>query len=199
SWALFATAHAVSKAHLDSNGFRTHFSVKMGLKYWCFAVPRSERDFGSTDAFLDGYDVDMSNAQEWKMYGVLLRLGSCLIMPPCTPHFVVTSESSICFGGHFYCSRMMERTCYGILHTFVTSKLLTNTNHISTYQGLLNIMLWWHDAIVVNSDEYLAQLVQSPTGILPHKPNFARLDNMITFLHVYNLILLGLILDVRRY
>ncbi|KAJ3837642.1 hypothetical protein F5878DRAFT_642593 [Lentinula raphanica] len=68
SWALFATAHAVSKAHLDLNGFGTHVSVKTGLKYWCFAVPRLERDFVSTDAFLDGYDVDMSNAQEWKMY-----------------------------------------------------------------------------------------------------------------------------------
>jgi hypothetical protein len=58
-------------------------------------------------------------------------------MRPNTPHCVVTFESAICTGGHLYASSTICDSCYGYLHAFVVSTLLTNTEHTTEAQLLL--------------------------------------------------------------
>ena len=62
-------------------------------------------------------------------------------MRPNTPHCIVTFESAICKGGHFYASSTIRDTCYGYLHSFVASTLLTNTEHTTEAQLLLRHLL----------------------------------------------------------
>ena len=58
-------------------------------------------------------------------------------MKPATLHMVVTPEASICHGGHFYTMSTISDTVYGIMHTFVGSSVLTNTQHTADSRMLL--------------------------------------------------------------
>jgi hypothetical protein len=58
-------------------------------------------------------------------------------MKPSTLHAVVTFEASICHGGHLYPMSTMRNTMYGIMHTFVGSSVLTNTEHTTDSRMLL--------------------------------------------------------------
>ena len=58
-------------------------------------------------------------------------------MRPNTPHFVVTPESAICHGGHFYAMSTIRDTIFGIYHMFVASKNITNTEHTQDAHLLL--------------------------------------------------------------
>ena len=50
-------------------------------------------------------------------------------MRSATIHAVFTPEASICRGGHFYAMLNMSDAIYGLMHTFVGSTVLTNTEH----------------------------------------------------------------------
>ncbi|KIK66427.1 hypothetical protein GYMLUDRAFT_239384 [Collybiopsis luxurians FD-317 M1] len=80
----------------DCDGRGTWIQPKAGLKYWVIAVPQADHDFASVEVFGDEFDVDSNNGQNWALYGLLLEPGNLLIMPPCTPHLVLTLEASIC-------------------------------------------------------------------------------------------------------
>lgn len=85
-------------------------------------------------------------------------------MGPGVPHFVYTPESSICHGGHFYCSQALAATSYAILQTFVTARFLTNTTHCNAVQGLQQLMEYWHRITIKGSSSeklYLVELQQA--------------------------------------
>ncbi|KAF8230484.1 hypothetical protein L208DRAFT_1145568, partial [Tricholoma matsutake] len=50
-------------------------------------------------------------------------------MQPNTPHFVVTPESAIYHGGHFYTMSTIQDMVFRLYHMFVASKRVTNTEH----------------------------------------------------------------------
>ncbi|KAF5359943.1 hypothetical protein D9757_012233 [Collybiopsis confluens] len=158
TWGLFASSHALHTSHIDSDGRGTFIQVKVGVKYWIVAVPMSDTDLGQLEAFGEGYDVDMTNSQSWKIYGILLWPGDWLVFPPCTPHFVLTLEAAICHGGHFVSSQTLVWTNYAILQTFVASDLLTNTIDFNAPEGLRLIVQYWSNLIVDNEEDYLEML-----------------------------------------
>ena len=83
------------------------------------------------------------------------------IMPPCIPHYVVTLDHCICVGGHFYSSRTMRQTGYGIFHTFVAAGFLTNTRHIEAPQSLQSILKFWKCSLCDEFEEYREQLTEA--------------------------------------
>jgi hypothetical protein len=50
-------------------------------------------------------------------------------MPACQPHAVYGNEHTVCIGGHFYLTHLMETTAQGLLHAFVLNEFITNTYH----------------------------------------------------------------------
>src|SRR5262245_36360460 len=58
-------------------------------------------------------------------------------MQPCTPHAVITTDSAICIGGHFYAASTLRLSCYGIFQSFNASSVVTNTEHVQTSRYLL--------------------------------------------------------------
>ncbi|KAJ3754661.1 hypothetical protein EV360DRAFT_11686, partial [Lentinula raphanica] len=203
-WGLFATSHAIHPFHVDSEGQGTWIMPRTGRKYWVVAVPALESDFGSTVTFGKKFRVDGHNGQNWSLYGFILEPGDLLIMPPCTPHFVLTPNSSISHGGHFYSSLSMTRTAYSFFHNFVAADTITNTIDYNALEGLYSIAAFWHHSIVKDSATYLHKLSQAEhtcagLDIIVHLPNFLVLDDLINFLSLVNLVKLGTVLDIRRY
>ncbi|KAJ3718155.1 hypothetical protein C8R42DRAFT_533635, partial [Lentinula raphanica] len=195
-WGLFATSHAIHPFHVDSEGQGTWITPHTGRKYWVVAVPALESDFGRTDTFGKEFRVDGHNGQNWSLYGFILEPGDLLIMPPCTPHFVLTPTSSICHGGHYYSSLSLTRTGYSFFHNFVAADLITNTTDHNALEGLYSIAAFWHHSIVKNSATYL---LYAGRDIIVHLPNFLVLNDLIEFLSLVNLVKLGTTIDVRRY
>jgi hypothetical protein len=75
-------------------------------------------------------------------------------MRPNTPHAVLTVDSAICHGGHFYAMATMEDTNNGFLNSFLGSTLLTNTQHTSDAQLLLRRMVAHYHRMIVHEGIY---------------------------------------------
>ncbi|KAJ3818100.1 hypothetical protein F5880DRAFT_1448164, partial [Lentinula raphanica] len=206
SWGLFATSHAVHQFHVDCEGRGTWVVPHTGSKYWVVAVPKKESDFASTDMFGEAFEVDGHNGQQWGLYGFILEPGDMLIMPPCTPHFVLTPSPAICHGGHFYSYLSLTRTAYSWFHNFIAASTITNTVDHHALEGLISIATFWHHSIVIQSETYLENLEKRQEAkcllghdLMLHLPNFNLMEDTIQFLTLVNLVRLIPVLDVRRY
>jgi hypothetical protein len=84
-------------------------------------------------------------------------------MRPNTPHFVVTPESAICHGGHFYAMSAIRDTVFGIYHMFVASKNITNTEHTQDAHLLLRrLVVYTHYVLVKNESRTTEPTVHIP-------------------------------------
>ena len=64
-------------------------------------------------------------------------------MQPGTPHFVYGVENTICYGGHFYSTCLMQRTLQSLVHSFMVSDFITNTNHHESRALLRRILIFY--------------------------------------------------------
>jgi len=64
-------------------------------------------------------------------------------MRPNTPHYVLGVDHAITFGRHFYATSTIADTCYGIIHSFMINKRVTNQAHDSTRTFLRRLMGMW--------------------------------------------------------
>jgi hypothetical protein len=69
-------------------------------------------------------------------------------MRPNTPHAVFTPQHAICHGGHFYSCGNIHDTMFGIVHTFIGDKMLTNAEHSPSRLLLRRISFFYHDILV---------------------------------------------------
>lgn len=75
-------------------------------------------------------------------------------MRPNTPHFVITPESAICYGGHAYATSTLSASVHGIFHTFIASSVVTNTEHTRASRLLLQrLIIYIHDTLVMSSTD----------------------------------------------
>ena len=81
-------------------------------------------------------------------------------MRPNTPHMVVTVDSAICHGGHFYATSTLVETNYGFFNSFLGSTLITNTQHTSDAQLMLRRMI-----------AYFRQVYFKDGGLIPFAKN----------------------------
>ena len=65
-----------------------------------------------------------------------------------TPHVVLTSEATICYGGHFYATATMQDTMSSLIHSFVCSDLVTNAFHFSTRLLLRRIAHFYYLGLI---------------------------------------------------
>jgi hypothetical protein len=69
-------------------------------------------------------------------------------MRPNTLHAVFTPQHVICHGGHFYSCGNIQDTMFGIVHTFIGNKMLTNAEHSPSRLLLRRISFFYHDILV---------------------------------------------------
>ena len=64
-------------------------------------------------------------------------------MPPFTLHAVITTETALCRGGHFYHLPSIVNTARAIIQEFAGFGGITNSDHTSLWQVLRQIMSFW--------------------------------------------------------
>jgi hypothetical protein len=118
-------------------------------------------------------------------------------MKPSTLHAVVTFEASICHGGHFYPMSTMRNTMYGIMHTFVGSSVLTNTEHTTDSRMLLQRLV---SHVYSHTVEHKFQASPDlPTPTSAHVPKLNTIDGVLDLFSLLNLIELSNILHPLSY
>ena len=108
-------------------------------------------------------------------------------MRPNTPHFVVTPESAICHGGHFYAMSTIQDTVFGIYHTFVAGRNITNTEHTEDACLLLQRLIIHIHNVLVKCSPHLNQ---------PAKPAASHIPNVSTFQGVVDLFMLCIVMEL---
>lgn len=53
-------------------------------------------------------------------------------MQPGIPHFVYGPEHTICYGGHYYSTCLMQATLRSLIHSFVLGYGITNASHVAS-------------------------------------------------------------------
>jgi hypothetical protein len=60
---------------------------------------------------------------------MLLKPGMTFFLRPNTPHAVFTTEHCITYGSHFVATSTLRETCYGVVHSFISSSTITNADN----------------------------------------------------------------------
>jgi hypothetical protein len=118
-------------------------------------------------------------------------------MRPGSIHAVFTPRSAICFGNHFYTITTISDTVYTIIHTFVGSSALTNTEHNTDSRMLLRRILLYIHSETVGVD--FIPTVDRPIPTSGHIPALDSYDGVVTFFNLLNIIELGDILHPGSY
>ncbi|KAJ3804257.1 hypothetical protein F5876DRAFT_70792 [Lentinula aff. lateritia] len=137
-------------------------------------------------AFGKGYQLDMSNDQDWDHYETL------------HPHYVLTLEDTLCQGGHFYSSQTFIKTGLTIFHIIVAADYLTKKPDAKSQTDFHIILEYTRKKIILFEPEYLAllqkaesQKTKSRSHVIPHVPNFSILEDIVGFFMLHNIALLG--------
>ncbi|KAK7016741.1 hypothetical protein VNI00_018846 [Paramarasmius palmivorus] len=180
-WGLFGTTQSFHRAHVDACGFGTVIGCGKGSKLVYILTPPDTNDWREAASleFFRGLKFSGENSLGWEVTLVLLRESDLIVMPPLTVHYVVTPETAMCYGGHFYCMSTMRRTCWALLHMVHRSDEFTNTSHDCHREILTRICL---------SSEPLADI-----------PNLLTFTGILDFLHVLNIMDFGSALWAERY
>jgi hypothetical protein len=115
-------------------------------------------------------------------------------MRPNTPHFVITPESAICHGGHFYAMSTIRDTIFGIYHMFVASKSITNTEHTRDSQLLLRRLVVHAHYVLVKHGSGL-DLSTAP----PHVPDVFSFDGALDLFMLCVIMELGDLINPLAY
>ncbi|KAL0572373.1 hypothetical protein V5O48_009588 [Marasmius crinis-equi] len=195
SWHLLATKNCSHPAHVDTSGFATMIAPQTGSKLVFILVPGLELpsyvEANSSLSFAD-LEEDMGNEVDMVPVTIVLRPGDVLLMRPCTPHYVVTLENSLCHGSHFFAATTMTDTCVGIMHTFTHQLHITNQPDVEHRLTLARVMCYW-ESFLVDSTYF------DRDRLLADVPNLKTSSGVFDFLSLYNVILLGSVLWTERY
>ncbi|KAK7020643.1 hypothetical protein VNI00_017681 [Paramarasmius palmivorus] len=200
-WHLLATADAHHPSHVDANGFATELYVESGAKLVFLGSPdNTDIDFMSQANAFEHFEFDMSSADSQNVKAVLLLSGDRLFMLPCTPHIVFTLEPSLCHGSHFYSATCIERSSWGIIHTFFRDFQITNQDHPVFHDLLVRMLVHWHDVITQTGPRFLERCQSDTEPIaVDHVPSIACMEGFIQWFSMFSLMEFGTILVADRY
>ncbi|KAF8803042.1 hypothetical protein BYT27DRAFT_7110523 [Phlegmacium glaucopus] len=200
-WGLAATTGAFSTFHVDSHGRATYVSCvnKDGSKLWVLAGTKTNaiasafENVQKSIRFFNRGVPSKDQFPEVQLEAVLLQPGMRLYMRPNTPHAVLTTTASICYGGHYLATSCLRETCSGFLITFTLSSLLTNTESTTNAQLLFRQMAcFFHEA-------YTGDTSRLPPNTLAHLPDVTNFDGLLDLFSLCNLLELANILHPDTY
>ncbi|KAF8235987.1 hypothetical protein L208DRAFT_1253710 [Tricholoma matsutake] len=118
-------------------------------------------------------------------------------MRPSTLHAVFTPKSAICLGGHFYSIGTITRTVYSIIHTFVGSQTLTNTEHAADSRTLLcRLLIHIYEESVASG---FSATPEQPIPVGNHLPAFNTWEGVVEIVNLVNVIELEEVLHWQTY
>ena len=164
-WGLAGTADAVTFLHNDSDGFSTFVGPVCGKKIWGIYREHPELPLSSPDVFLDDNFLldEVLDSSKFGLEAIVLRPGDLLygfiillfnlltpfsFMRPGIPHFVYGPENTICYGGHFYVTCLMQLSLQSLVHGFVVGEFITNISHHPSQALLRRIVILYGRGLV---------------------------------------------------
>ena len=69
-------------------------------------------------------------------------------MRPGVRHFIFGPKDTICYGGHFYTTSLMQNTLQSLVHSFVVGVFVTNITHRPSRSLLRRIVLLYRIGLV---------------------------------------------------
>jgi len=66
-------------------------------------------------------------------------------------HYVLTTNHSMAYGRHFYSSTVLQDSCYGLVHSLLCDKLVTNLSLPSVHHLLPGILELWKKGYELHS------------------------------------------------
>ncbi|KAF8233088.1 hypothetical protein L208DRAFT_1268787, partial [Tricholoma matsutake] len=118
-------------------------------------------------------------------------------MRPGTIHAVFTPESAICFGNHFYAISTITDTFFSLIHSFVGSSIITNTQHTKDSRMLLRWILVFIHAATVGAG--FVATADEPFPPLEHIPALHTPDGTVGFFNLINSAELADVLHPQSY
>nr|GAT52875.1 predicted protein [Mycena chlorophos] len=169
-WASVSNVHARSHVHIDMAP--TAFTNACGEKAIFFGYPRASNatgDFGSRHA-LDNWNLAGGMGVDLIWEAVLLPPYACVRMPAHTPHFVVTTDSSITFGENNLVLDQLDGACRMQFHLYASGGLLSNIDgHAHAWLLVRVFVTQTHRLLLAESDEKLEiehdARLQTPNGL----------------------------------
>ncbi|PPR03258.1 hypothetical protein CVT26_008086 [Gymnopilus dilepis] len=193
-WGLVGHRNTFTFLHIDCDGLCTDNGPCCGSKLWGFLSPRDELPLSSTKFFLDqGFHLnDVTPESKYDFEAIVLRPGDRIYMRPNTPHFVLGLEDSICYGGHYYATCLMQQTLQGMIHAFVLNHYLTNTSHQPSRQLLRRIVFFYHAGLIEGD-------ISPRDRTAKHLPAIDTFDGVMNLLSAAIMVVFGNVLDFRSY
>ncbi|KAJ3497411.1 hypothetical protein NMY22_g19698 [Coprinellus aureogranulatus] len=194
---LVATKDATHGLHNDSDGFCTFVTTLEGLKLWATARPLDPTTpplsfFGDLTQFIREWSQVDPNREKYILEAVVLRPGDTLYMRSLVSHAVFTLESSICIGGHYYCSSTMSDSVASLVTSLLLEPRITNTQHVNSRYLLQLMAIHCYDYMVTRS-----------SGSLPSFSEFEfdiqHFQGWHSFVMLQVAVVLGPVLDPRFY
>ncbi|KAL0572968.1 hypothetical protein V5O48_008999 [Marasmius crinis-equi] len=200
NWHLLASENANHPAHVDANGFATEIFVESGAKLVFLGLPPASEPFymARIDASKT-FELDLSGPESEYVAGVLLMPGNRIVLPPCQPHWVLTVRPALCHGGHFYSAATMEKSMWGIIHTFFWDTVITNSDHEVYHELLFRMAAHWCDCITTDTSTYITKCRKTKEVVFDHLPNILTAHGLIQLMSLTSLISLGALLIGQRY
>ncbi|KAJ3845703.1 hypothetical protein EV368DRAFT_70494 [Lentinula lateritia] len=132
---------------------------------------------------------------------------TCLWSPAKTRGLHYYGARSSTHGLHFGAFDLSWLPLLLLVQSFIAATSLTNTTQFNTIQGLQQMMAYLHGITQPGNDRmYLMELkkakkTQEPDGshVIPHKFTFHILEDVIGFCNLFNILMLGSIIEERRY
>ncbi|KAL0571279.1 hypothetical protein V5O48_010684 [Marasmius crinis-equi] len=196
---LLATGFSSRPAHIDRSGHATMIAPQTGAELFFLLVPAHELpSFEEANGSLKLAEVghDLSNEIGMVVVPVILRPGDILLIRPCTPHYVLTLENSLCHVAHFLCASTITDTCFSVFHTFTHRKSIANQDVVARRISFPRMMCFWHDRLLSGQDYF-----SRPPGtfVVDDIPILSSMSGVMDFLSLYNLIQIGSLIWKERY
>ncbi|KAJ3526490.1 hypothetical protein NMY22_g10143 [Coprinellus aureogranulatus] len=153
TWNLAATSGVLHGWHKDAEGLGTWVIVLVGEKLWIkghnsqHLLPSTLQDEANP---LVGYTLGAP--QGYRISVIRLTPNTMFVMPPGVLHSVVTTETAVCTGGHYYAWGTMQQTLWSLIHVRISDQS-TNTTHSVWGEALVRISIFFFHRYVKGYDK----------------------------------------------
>ncbi|KAF9060076.1 hypothetical protein BDP27DRAFT_1430486 [Rhodocollybia butyracea] len=198
-WIIATKMMAEHMEHMDVGGTCTKILVQDGAKWWLVCLPKNKKH---GTGWIPAYGAALANSLnadvDYEWFGIWLRPGDLLCLPPATIHIVFTVEDSICSGGYFVSSATMAKTVFANYHNFVASSYLTNAPVSQELTMILRVLFFWYLALVEQEKSYF-KVIKGKASTPSHIPDLRRVEDLVNLLALLNLADLAWVISPERY
>ncbi|KAF6755591.1 hypothetical protein DFP72DRAFT_1067397 [Ephemerocybe angulata] len=180
-WAEVSTANAYSKLSVSPNGFATQIEIKTGSQLLVVVRPAAfSPHTPASFTFLDQVrHLQTSNWSGLSVEAFHLKAGYVGIVQPFVPFILLSTDNTITQKCYFYATSTIRSSCYGYLHTSLTTDPSANKSQQAAHSMLRRLAQYYR--LVYCGDDYFFRRKD-----FPHVPDILTFEGVIDVLSLCN-------------